>query len=186
MMKKELSKIDIAGKGIGDFFSTLPNYKRIIILLFIIISIISIFPIKVLIANDYRTENYIKSWRIKSQDKFIIEYTHSVERSPVTEIYIINDNSIILLESYFHSLGAGLPATTPYSFEITDEGFRIYDVNKEIEYLVYRTGAQRANHNIQVNDKKYNFLDFSDPRTGVKLTTGKLTLLSYIIKEGFN
>lgn len=185
-MNKESSKISIIGKGIEDFFSTLPNYKSAIILGFILIIILALLPIKVLVASDYKTDTYIKSWRIKDKEEFTIKYTHSVQLTEVTETYRVERKDIVLLESYFHSLGAGLPATTPYKFEITKEGFRIYDINEKIDYLVYRTGAQRANHKLYINNKIYNFLDFSQPRTGLKLTTEKLTLLSYVLKEGFN
>lgn len=186
MMNKESSKIGLIGKGIEGIFSTFPNYFRIFIIIFALIITSSLLPVKVLIASDYKTDEYIKSWKVKDGDSFTVEYTHSVQLTTVTETYIIDGENIILLESYFHSLGAGLPATTPYKFEITEKGFRIYNINENMEYLVYRTGAERANHKLILKNKVYNFLDFSNPRTGVKLNMGKMTLLSYLTKEGFN
>lgn len=185
-MNKGSSKINKIGKGIGDFFSTLPNFKALVIIFIILLSISCVIPINVLMSHDYKTGQYIKSWKIKDGDQFTVEYTHSVQLTKVTETYLIDHEDIILLESYFHSLGAGLPATTPYDFELTKEGFRIFNIDEKMDYLVYRTGAQRANHRLYINNKIYDFLDFSQPRTGLKLTTGKLNLLSYFIKEGLN
>ena len=185
MMSKELNKISLIGKGIEGNFSTFPNYLKSLIIGFICILLISLFPVRVLMASDYKTEEYIKSWRVKNGESFTIEYTHSVLLTTVTEEYLIEDENIILVESYFHSLGAGLPATTPYKFEIRDDKFRIYDINENMDYLVYRTGAERANHKLKLEDRVYNFLDFSRPRTGIRLRIDKVSLLSYLIKEGF-
>lgn len=182
-MRKELSKTT---KGIGDYFSTLSIYKKIMILVFITILLISNISIKVLVAQDYKNKEYIESWKIKNGTEFTVEYTHSVERTPVIENYIVKGKDIILLDAYFSSLGAGLPATTDYKFELLEDGFRLYDINEKIDYLVYRTGAVRANHILYINNKEYEFLDFTNPRTGVEFNIKKLRLLSYLIREGFN
>ncbi len=157
MMNKESSKISLIGKGIEGIFSTFPpNYFRIFIIIIVLIAILFLLPVKVLIASNYKTDEYIKSWKVRDGDSFTVEYTHSVQLTTVTETYIIDGENIILLESYFHSLGgAGLPATTPYKFEITEKGFRIYDINENMEYLVYRTGAERANHKLILKKIKY-------------------------------
>ena len=134
-------------------------------------------------AIDYKTNKYIRSWKIKDGESFTVEYTHSVQLTPVSETYIIDKGRVILVESYFESYGAGLPATTPYKFEITDEGFRIYEINEVIEYLIYRTGAEVANHKLILGDHEYNFLDFSEPRSGIEFKSGRMGILSYMIRE---
>lgn len=184
-MKKVLSSRKPRGIGIGDISNTLIYYKiqLVIILLFILLGILLI-PFRVLLASDYRTGEYLMSWPIKKGEEFYIEYTHSVQLTPVIEVYFVDEsNNIILKESYFSSYGAGLPSTTPYKFEITTRGFRIYDINQLMQDLVYRTGAERANHKINIRNKVYPFLDFSAPREGVKFTVEKFSLLSYLAKE---
>ena len=143
----------------------------------------SLFPVKILLAVDFKTNEYIKFWRIKDGESFTIEYTHSVQRTPVSETYIIDKDKIILTESYFQSYGAGLPATTPYEFQITDKGFRVYEINEIMEYLIYRTGGEIANHKLILRDKEYNFLGFTEPRSGVEFKVKKIGILLYIVKE---
>ena len=106
-------------------FNTFPQYYFIFLLL-IIFLLVFFLPVKVLLATDYKTDKYIKSWRIK-EDRFSIIYTHSVELTEVIETYAIEGDKIILEESYFKSYGAGLPATTPYSLKspIGDLGYTI-------------------------------------------------------------
>lgn len=170
-------------KGIDFKFNAFPSFFRITTIVIIFIILINLFPIKVLLAIDYKTNKYIKSWKIKDGEKFTIEYTHSVQLTPVSETYIIDEDEIILIESYFMSYGAGLPATTPYKFQITDKGFRIYEINEIMEYLIYRTGAEIANHKLILQDEEYNFLDFSEPRSGLEFKVGEMGILSYVVKE---
>lgn len=186
MKKKESSKSYNWSKGAGSFSSTFPNYIKIFLGLCLLLIIISFIPVRVLLAEDYKTADYIKSWRVRDGEDFQILYTHSVELTPVTEKYRVKGEKIVLTDAFFHSLGAGLPATTPYEFRLKDDGFEIYDINKEFEDFTYRTGAVRANHKLIFEDREYDFLDFSQPRTGVKFQIEKMSILSFILKEGFN
>lgn len=180
MMKRELSKHKI-GRGI-DFFNTFPKGIFVIILLiFILLLFLSFYKIEILEARDFKNNDYLKSWQIQEGASFTVAYTHSVQLCPVTETYIIKNGEIILTETYFESFGAGLPATTPYTFEITDTGYRIYNINNKMNNLVYRTGAERANHQLIYNNKNYRFLDFSKPRTGIEFKVNRVSLLAYII-----
>ena len=185
MMKKVLINQRDRCEGIGEIPNTLLHYiKRALIIFVLIVTICSLIPIRVLLASDHRTGEYLKAWVIKQGEKFDVEYTHSVQLTPVIEIYSVDqEDNILLEESYFYSYGAGLPSTTPYDFEITKKGFRIYNINEIMDNLIYRTGGVRAEHRINISGKTYPFLDFSKARTGVKFTVKKLSLLSYIAKE---
>ncbi|MFA5577280.1 MAG: DUF1850 domain-containing protein [Tissierellaceae bacterium] len=184
-MKKVLNKIYLKGKGIGGSFNTFPTYFAIILILLVLIFFLWLYPQKLLLATDYKSGKYLRSWPIGEGEEFAIVYTHSVELTEVVEDYLIVDHKIILKDTYFKSYGAGLPATTPYKFEITEKGFRIYDIDEEMENLIYRTGAERANHRLLLRDKEYKFLDFSGPRTGVKLDVKGTNLLFYLVREAF-
>ncbi len=183
MMNKESNRVSKYGEGI-DLFNTFPMC-RLVIYLIIFISILFFFiPVDVLMAENFRTDEYLKSWIIREGEKFTVLYTHSVELTPVSETYRIDDEEIILTETWFKSYGAGLPASSPYKFEINHKGFRIYEINQVMDGLTYRTGAVRANHRLILKDKVYDFLDFSNPREGVRFEIRKLSRLKYFIKEG--
>lgn len=184
MMSKGLSKINNNSEGIEQF-NTFTIVRLILSLIFMVIILLYFIPVDLLVASDFRTNDYLKSWRLDEGESFTVVYTHSVELTPVWETYTIQDGEIILTETYFKSYGAGLPASTPYKFEITEEGFRIYEINKVIDDLTYRTGAVRANHTLIINDLIYDFLDFSAPREGVKFEIKRLSVLQYFIREGF-
>jgi len=123
-------------------------------------------------------------WRIIPDEPFGIIYTHSVQLSPVTELYHINTlGELILDETLFSTYGAGLPATTPYDFEITEDSFRIFNIQLKMEHLVYRTGAVRANHRLLIRDRDIPFVTFSSPGQAVEFTSIRAPLLYYVIKE---
>ena len=169
-----------------DSISTFPLFLKIlaaaaIILLFVL----SFFQYQYLYVSDMRTNDYLKAWRLKDGDTFTVKYTHSVQLTPVWEVYEIRDGCIFLTETVFQSFGAGLPSTSPYDFEITDQGFRLYNIDMKITDLIYRVGAVRANHSLIINGKEYPFLDFAEPGEGIKFETNKLSYLDYITKEGF-
>ena len=181
-MKRELNKLKTKGKGIG-LLNTFPNFIKYALLILIGLILLYFIPIQVLSAEDFKTAEYLKSWKISESDSFTILYTHSVELCPVSETYRIEGKDIILKETYFESFGAGLPSTTTYKFEITDTGYRIYEINETMNDLVYRTGSERADHSLIYKNKNYRFLEFSKPRTGVKFEIKKISLLKYIVRE---
>jgi hypothetical protein len=186
MMSKESSNIknkDVKGTG---SISTLhlSKFKLLLLIITIIFAVISLYPVQVLYARDMWTKDQLKSWLVPKDATFSIKYIHSVERTPVWETYSLNDDEIILEETIFQSYGAGLPATSPYDFDIVEDGFRLYDINQVMTNLIYRTGAVRANHELLIGDKSYPFLDFSKPTQGVKFETQKMTFIFYLTREG--
>lgn len=184
-MKKVLSKNKSSESAKGtDGISTFSLLFRFLFLFFAIILIISVIPMKVLLASDMITGDYLRSWRIGSDNRFTIKYIHSVERTPVWEVYTIDSGEIVLRETIFQSFGAGLPSTSPYDFEVVEEGFRLFNIDQKMTNLIYRTGAVRANHQLIIGDKIYPFVEFSQPTEGVRFESKKISILSYIAKEG--
>ena len=162
--------------------------KKLLILVSILLIILFLFiflwPHHWLLARDDRSCAYLGMWRIQPEEPFTIIYIHSVQLTPVTETYHFNaSGDLILDETLFSSYGAGLPATTPYDFEITEDSFRIYNIQLKMAHLVYRTGAVRANHRLLIGDQDIPFTTFSKPRQAVELTYARKPLLYHVLKE---
>lgn len=179
MMKKVLSK-RISGKGIESINTFLILFISIFL---VILTIILLFPVKVLLSYEYYSGEYLKSWMVKDDEMFTVHYTHSVELCPVSETYYIDNEDIILSETYFESYGAGLPANTEHSFEMTESGFRIYNIDEKMDNLIYRTGAEGTDPKIRIRNKDYRFLDFSKPRDAVGFKIKRIFLINYLTKE---
>ncbi len=183
-MKKASSKNYKYTRGAGVISSTSTHFKKILILILFLLIVVNI-PITSLDASNYKTGKHLKAWGVKKGDIFEIEYIHSVELTPVSEIYFIDeDYNIVLDETYFYSYGAGLPATTPYQFEITENNeFRIYNIKEIMNDVIYRTGAVRADHHIKIKNKSYSFLTFSRAAEGVKFTVKRASLLKRLLNN---
>jgi hypothetical protein len=150
----------------------------------LIIILILLWPHHWLLASDDREGTQLGMWKIQTDEAFSVIYTHSVQLTPVTETYHINSaGELILDETIFYSYGAGLPATTPYDFEMIDDAFRIYNIHMKMEDLVYRTGAIRANHRLLIRSRDIPFLTFSKPGQAVEFSHLRTSLLDYVIKE---
>lgn len=87
-----------------------------------------------------------------------IEYTHSVEQTPVTDVYTISDCALVEDRMLFSSFGAGLPSEA--------------DVSREGDRYVYRPPPQRhdplivttgslAGHRLFVGDEEYDLADIA-------------------------
>jgi len=174
MLNKVLSDKDLK-KGSS-------NRGVFLIIISLIIFMIFTYPLNLLVVSDYRSGEILKTWILK-EDKFKVSYTHSVELTEVEEYYEINEGYIILKETIFRSYGAGLPATTKYDFEKTNDGFRIYNIKEKFKELIYRTGAVRADHRLFLNNEEYKFLDFSSPMQAVKFSSRKISFIRYLTRR---
>jgi len=116
-----------------------------------------------------------------------VKYTHSVMKTPVYEHYqIMPDKRIMLKETEFSSYGAGLPEVGNHDFEMTSKGFRVYNINRPFDFLVYRTAPVETGANVTLVylDRELPFLSFSPERTPVRLTIKSDPMLFYRIREG--
>ncbi len=177
-------------EGIG--MSPIPSFMQnsnhikcfILLLCGLMLISISIVPIACLEVSHLKTGKVVGRWRLAQGQSFTIDYTHSVALTPVYEIYHIGEGlTLILDETLFYSYGAGLPATTPYDFEMTPEGFRIFNINQSFPSVVYRTAAVVGEHQLTIDDKTISFLSFSTPGTAVEFKAVRRSTIRYVLGE---
>ena len=75
----------------------------------VIILIFGSFSGKYLILEDDETGEIYKKIPVEDLDEFEITFTHSVNKSPVTDIYQIRDGEIYLTGNIYYNFGAGVP-----------------------------------------------------------------------------
>ena len=91
-----------------------------------------------------------------------LEYTHSVERTPVTDIYVVTDQGLVSDRMLFSSFGAGLPAQA----DVTREGNRyVYEPPaKRYDPLIVTTGTI-AGHELVVDGERFDLTEIADGGT---------------------
>jgi len=112
------------------------------IVLVIIAIILILFSISVytLELKTFVEKKIIFKQKIQTGDEFTLKYTHSVARTPVWEIFTIDDKyQIVLIETDFLDHGAGLPYA-PFDEEMfveEDGKFKIKNMRRVMPSPIY-------------------------------------------------
>jgi len=139
-----------------EIFSVKLSIKYLIIVIFLLAFIILFnfliytFAVTegILEIIDYSTKKIIFSRRVAPGDNFSTLYIHSVEKTPVKEIFVIdNQYRIILSETQVSSSGAGLPSQIfgEEQFLLEDGSFIINNINRFLPFIPLKVGKNSHN-----------------------------------------
>ncbi|MEA1940036.1 MAG: DUF1850 domain-containing protein [Candidatus Caldatribacteriota bacterium] len=121
----------------------------IVLTISVIIIIIFSLSAYTLELRTFEENKLVFKQKIQPGDRFTLKYTHSVAKTPVWEMFLIDKNyQIKLVETDFLDHGAGLPyaAFGEEIFIEEDERFKIKNMNRIIHTpIYYRIGAIREN-----------------------------------------
>lgn len=121
---------------------------------------------RTLVVADGDTGERLLEIPVDDGDEVTLAYTHSVEKTPVQDIYVVDGTTIRMDRMVFHSHGAGLPSDEP--IERTDDGFVVYSDDTYDELGV--VPAPVAGHELVVDDKRYDLVARSDGWVTISLT----------------
>lgn len=88
-----------------------------------------------------------------------LEYTHSVEKTPVADVYVVEGTTLRMIRMEFDSYGAGLPADAPVERAPDGDGY-VYELNRTYERLDVSPG-ERAGHRLVIDDARYDLVERS-------------------------
>ena len=107
-----------------------------------------------LVLEDDETGEIYNKIPVKDLDEFEITFTHSVNKSPVTDIYQIRSGDIYLTGNIYYNFGAGVP-TEIYDGQSLTYGENgemiISDMDTIMPHLVYVIGTV-TDYYLSVND----------------------------------
>ena len=169
------------------------NKKKILIIIFlgliIFTAFIKINVLEVYIFDEGEKKNeVILQFQVKTQDEFIVKWTHSVSKQPVLEKYNINkDLKIETKEMIFDTFSANLPATPDYNtkWEFNKDNIRVYNFDRTYENLPIVIGEVIANHRLIYKGKKYFLKDIYKPGGFVKVRITEKNIYKYLIGRFF-
>lgn len=108
-----------------------------------------------LVVTDTETGEQIIETEVTEGTSVHLEYTHSVERTPIVESYEVAGTELAEEKIIFRSFGAGLPATA--NMTVTDEG---YVVHSDETYASLTVALDPTpNHTLVVNEQQYHLLE---------------------------
>jgi hypothetical protein len=94
--------------------------------------------------------------------KFTIGYIHSVDGTPVFEVFTIRadgpgDPEIYIVETYFRMFGAGMGHWAGHGRLVREKGWtRIVDIDKRLGDFILRIGARGVDHTVHYAGRNIN------------------------------
>lgn len=112
------------------------------------------------VADDRGTE--LLAVPVSEGTEVTIEYTHSVEKTLVTDVYVVDDGELLMDRMLFSSYGAGLPARAPVDRD--GDRFVYHPPDQRHGTLSVSTGPI-AGHELVVGGTRYDLHELADGRT---------------------
>lgn len=114
-----------------------------------------------LVVSDAETGERLLVDPVSENTTVALEYTHSVEKTRVLDVYAVRDGTFVMTRMEFESYGAGLPARANVAVE---NGTFVFDPDGSYEELYVKPGSV-ANHRLHVGSRTYNLVELSDGRS---------------------
>lgn len=115
-------------------------------------------PDRVLVVEDADTGDRLLTVPVHDGATVTLAYTHSVEKTPVEDVYTVDgtrlDNSLMRFQSY----GWGLPAREDVARE---DGWFVFDPDRSYAEL-YVSPGHIAGHTLSVDDETYDLVELSN------------------------
>ncbi|QLD89963.1 DUF1850 domain-containing protein [Natronomonas salina] len=115
----------------------------------------------VLVVTDDEGEELLVT-PVAEDDEIIVEYTHSVEKTLVRDVYVAEDGQLVMTRMEFSSYGAGLPSTV--NVTEVDGRYVYYPPERGYDPLRVTTGHV-ADHDLVVGDERYDIAEIADGGT---------------------
>lgn len=115
-----------------------------------------------LTVEDAETGDRLLTVPVTEGTTVALNYTHSVEKTPVLDVYEVNGTELEMVRMEFRSFGAGLPARADVN--VTENGTFVFDPEGSYDRLSVSPG-RIAGHELIVDDRRYDLVELSDGRS---------------------
>ncbi|WP_256298927.1 DUF1850 domain-containing protein [Haloarchaeobius salinus] len=127
---------------------------------------------RVLVVSDASTGEHLLTVPVEEGAPVTLAYTHSVERTPVEDRYVVRGSALDNVEMRFQSYGWGLPADANVT---TRDGWFVFDPDRTYERVVVSPG-EIAGHELRVDGTTYDLVALSSGRS-VRLSVERRSVL---------
>ena len=123
----------------------------------VIITVVNLRRDLYLVLRNADTGELFAAYLLPENTEFSVEFTHSVNKSPVRDNYEVRRNrDIYVTETWYYAFGAGVQSelNPGETLEYGDDGsMRVTGINKLVPNLIYALG-ESSDHVLRVNDKE--------------------------------
>lgn len=136
-----------------------------------------------LILRDDKTNRIFAAFPATEATKFSITFIHSVNKSPICDIYQIKDGAIYVIETHYSSFGAGVQTTLEPGQTLTykTHGTMIVSgFNQRFERLSYIVGTV-SDHVLRIDQKEISLRELCGRNSTVVFQFGHSRFLKYFL-----
>ncbi|MGE4483973.1 MAG: DUF1850 domain-containing protein [Oscillospiraceae bacterium] len=111
-----------------------------------------------LILSDRDTHETYAAFPVSDGEEFSVTFVHSVNKTPVTDVYEIRDGDIWLIKTIYYDFGAGVPTETEKDETLTygENGEMIISgMDTMVPDLIYIVGTV-SDHVLETGGKEYS------------------------------
>lgn len=136
-----------------------------------------------LTVREGRSGKMLLALGLKRDEAFSLRFIHSVNLSPVTDMYWWNGREIVLQSTLFRAYGWGMPVLADgigTKFETTPAGFLISGIDRpqaEIPVLL----QQVPDHHILYRGREISLLSLAGSGAFIRIAAERINLLSVLI-----
>lgn len=125
-----------------------------------------------LVVEDASSGERLLTTPVEEGTPVVLTYMHSVEKTPVHDVYVVRNGSLVMTRMEFQSYGWGLPARANVTRE---NGSFAFDPNGSYKEIYVKPGRV-ADHHLRVGNRTYDLVALSNAQ-GVRLHITKRSVL---------
>ena len=143
--------------------------------------------VSLLWENEYlvveHNGNLLSAWTINEGERFEVDFMHSLNLSPIVDVFEWTSEGMVLRESLFQTLGGGTP--TPADFpgsELVhlDGGFKLTGIDLPFSAFAILT-QEIPNHRISFAGRELFLLDLVGPGESVTIDVRRMSIATRLI-----
>ncbi|NLX63534.1 MAG: DUF1850 domain-containing protein [Clostridiaceae bacterium] len=128
-----------------------------------------------LILKNGDTGETLAVFRIEEGIEFSVTFVHSVNKSPVTDVYEIRNGKIYVVKTIYYSFGAGMQTEIEeeQTLEYGEDGSMIISgFNRPMENLSYIVGTV-SDHILEINGETISLRELCGRNITVRFSVGR-------------
>ena len=128
-------------------------------------------PQYLLVSNGKTGEEYAR-YPMKEGERFSVQFIHSVNQSPLTDVYEIRDGVVTVVETIYYGLGAGVQTFVEEGQTLTyneDGAMVVSGFDQPLPDLTYIVGTV-SDHILTVNGEEVSLRDLCGRNSLVRFT----------------
>ncbi|SIS10763.1 DUF1850 domain-containing protein [Natronorubrum thiooxidans] len=129
-------------------------------------------PEQTLVVTDADSGETLLEEPVDDGTNVTLTYTHSVEKTPVDDIYVVDGPTLRMERTVFHSHGAGLPTDENITRTADGDGFELW-INESYDDVVVAPRPVPG-HELVVDDERHDLVAMTDGSVVISVTEQRL------------